>query len=59
MAGTGYTASLTVTDAAASTATLRLLAWLTVPLVPALLGFQAMSWWIFQGRTDGRALVYG
>ncbi|MFG3699605.1 cytochrome d ubiquinol oxidase subunit II [Micromonospora sp. NPDC047620] len=51
-------ASLTVADAAASTPTLRLLGWLTVPLLPALLGFQAMCWWIFRGRTDGRAPVY-
>ncbi|GIJ19535.1 cytochrome d ubiquinol oxidase subunit II [Micromonospora lutea] len=51
-------ASLTVTDAAASGPTLRLLGWLAVPLLPALLGFQAMCWWIFRGRTDGRAPVY-
>ncbi|MFG3703746.1 cytochrome d ubiquinol oxidase subunit II [Micromonospora sp. NPDC047670] len=51
-------ASLTVADAAASTPTLRLLGWLTVPLLPALLGFQAMCWWVFRGRTDGRAPVY-
>ncbi|MGN9807904.1 cytochrome d ubiquinol oxidase subunit II [Micromonospora sp. BQ11] len=51
-------ASLTVADAAASEPTLRLLGWLTVPLVPALLGFQAMCWWVFRGRTDGRAPVY-
>ncbi|MGN9774356.1 cytochrome d ubiquinol oxidase subunit II [Micromonospora sp. H33] len=51
-------ASLTVADAAASGPTLRLLGWLTVPLVPALLGFQAMCWWVFRGRTDGRAPVY-
>ncbi|MBX7269187.1 cytochrome d ubiquinol oxidase subunit II [Micromonospora sp. Llam7] len=51
-------ASLTVTDAAASAPTLRLLGWLAVPLLPALLGFQAMCWWIFRGRTDGRAPVY-
>ncbi|SCL36186.1 cytochrome d oxidase, subunit II (cydB) [Micromonospora pallida] len=51
-------ASLTVADAAASGPTLRLLGWLTVPLVPALLGFQVMLWWVFRGRTDGRAPVY-
>ncbi|WP_341718983.1 cytochrome d ubiquinol oxidase subunit II [Micromonospora sp. FIMYZ51] len=51
-------ASLTVADAAASAPTLRLLGWLALPLLPALLGFQAMSWWIFRGRTDGRAPVY-
>ncbi|MEV6816161.1 cytochrome d ubiquinol oxidase subunit II [Micromonospora sp. NPDC051296] len=51
-------ASLTVADAAASTPTLRLLGWLAMPLLPALLGFQAMCWWIFRGRTDGRAPVY-
>ncbi|WP_326562528.1 cytochrome d ubiquinol oxidase subunit II [Micromonospora sp. NBC_01796] len=51
-------ASLTVTDAAASTPTLRLLSWLLIPLIPALLGFQAMSWWVFRGRIDNRAPVY-
>lgn len=51
-------ASLTVAEAAASGPTLRLLSWLAVPLVPALLSFQVMSWWIFRGRIDGRAPVY-
>jgi len=51
-------AGLTVADAAASGPTLRLLSWLVVPLLPALLGFQLMSWWVFRGRVDGRAPVY-
>ncbi|MFI6328864.1 cytochrome d ubiquinol oxidase subunit II [Micromonospora chersina] len=51
-------AVLTVADAAASGPTLALLGWLALPLVPALLGFQAMCWWVFRGRTDGRAPVY-
>ncbi|MFI7607082.1 cytochrome d ubiquinol oxidase subunit II [Micromonospora sp. NPDC049366] len=51
-------ASLAVADAAASTPTLRLLSWLALPLLPALLGFQLMNWWVFRGRTDGRAPVY-
>jgi cytochrome d ubiquinol oxidase subunit II len=51
-------ASLLVADAAASPPTLRLLSWLAVPLVPALLGFQLMCWWAFRGRVDGRAPVY-
>ncbi|WBB65047.1 cytochrome d ubiquinol oxidase subunit II [Micromonospora sp. WMMD812] len=51
-------ASLTVADAAASEPTLRLLGWLALPLLPALLGFQLMCWWVFRGRTDGRAPVY-
>ncbi|MEV4811313.1 cytochrome d ubiquinol oxidase subunit II [Micromonospora avicenniae] len=51
-------ASLTVADAAASAPTLRLLGWLAMPLLPALLGFQLMCWWVFRGRTDGRAPVY-
>ncbi|MGC4852076.1 cytochrome d ubiquinol oxidase subunit II [Micromonospora sp. DT4] len=50
-------ASLTVADAAASAPTLRLLGWVALPLLPALLGFQAMCWWVFRGRTDGRAPV--
>ncbi|GHJ10230.1 cytochrome bd oxidase subunit II [Micromonospora humidisoli] len=51
-------ATVTVTDAAASGPTLQLLGWLLPPLLPALLGFQAMCWWVFRGRTDGRAPVY-
>ncbi|WP_329019024.1 cytochrome d ubiquinol oxidase subunit II [Micromonospora rifamycinica] len=51
-------ATLSVADAAASGPTLRLLGWLALPLLPALLGFQAMCWWVFRGRTDGRAPVY-
>ena len=51
-------ATLTVPDAAAAPATLRLLAWVAVPFVPVLIGFQAMSWWVFRGRIDGKAPVY-
>ncbi|SBT51766.1 cytochrome d ubiquinol oxidase subunit II [Micromonospora auratinigra] len=51
-------ASLAVVDGAASGPTLSLLGWLALPLLPALLGFQAMCWWIFRERTDGRAPVY-
>ncbi|HEX7746299.1 MAG TPA: cytochrome d ubiquinol oxidase subunit II [Micromonosporaceae bacterium] len=51
-------ASLAVADAAASAPTLRLLGWLAMPLLPALLGFQLMCWWAFRGRIDGRAPVY-
>ena len=38
--------------------TLRQLAWLVEPLIPALLGFQLMSWWVFRGRVDAHAPVY-
>ncbi|MFC0004664.1 cytochrome d ubiquinol oxidase subunit II [Micromonospora siamensis] len=58
VSGTDPVTGLTVADAAASGPTLSLLGWLTLPLVPALLGFQAMCWWIFRGRIDGRAPVY-
>ncbi|MEU1751421.1 cytochrome d ubiquinol oxidase subunit II [Micromonospora matsumotoense] len=51
-------ATVGIADAAASGPTLRLLGWLLLPLLPALLGFQAMCWWVFRGRTDGRAPVY-
>ncbi len=51
-------ASLTVTAAAASAPTLRLLSWLMALLLPALLGFQAMCWWVFRGRVDERTPVY-
>ena len=58
VSGVDPAASLTVADAAASPPTLRLLSWLVIPLLPALLGFQAMCWWVFRGRIDGRAPVY-
>lgn len=55
-------ASLTVAGAAAGAAagapTLRLLSWLAALLLPALLGFQLMCWWVFRGRIDGRTPVY-
>ena len=51
-------ATLTVAEAAAAPSTLRLLSWLALPLVPVLIGFQAMSWWVFRGRIDGKAPVY-
>jgi cytochrome d ubiquinol oxidase subunit II len=51
-------ASLTVAEAAASGPTLQLLSWLVVPLLPALLGFQLMCWWMFRGRVDGRTPVF-
>jgi cytochrome d ubiquinol oxidase subunit II len=51
-------ATLTVAEAAAAPSTLHLLSWLALPLVPVLIGFQAMSWWVFRGRIDGKAPVY-
>jgi cytochrome d ubiquinol oxidase subunit II len=51
-------ATLTVAEAAAAPDTLRLLGWVAVPLVPVLIGFQAMCWWVFRGRVDGKAPVY-
>jgi cytochrome bd ubiquinol oxidase subunit II len=47
-----------VASVAAPPETLRLLSWVAVPIVPVLIGFQAMSWWIFRGRVDGRTPVY-
>ena len=51
-------ATLTVAEAAAAPATLELLNWLAVPAIPVLIGFQAMSWWVFRGRVDGKAPIY-
>ena len=51
-------ATLTVAESAAGPSTLRLLSWLTLPLLPVLIGFQAMCWWVFRGRIDGKAPVY-
>jgi cytochrome d ubiquinol oxidase subunit II len=48
-------AGLTVADAAASGATLRVLGLLALPLLPALLGFQLMCWWAFRGRVEGHS----
>jgi len=47
-----------IADAAAPAATLRLLSWVAAPIIPVLIGFQAMCWWIFRGRIDGRTPVY-
>ncbi|MFC8849572.1 MULTISPECIES: hypothetical protein [unclassified Micromonospora] len=44
-------------DVAAGGPLLALPGCLVLPLLPALLGFQAMCWWVFRGRTDGRAPV--
>lgn len=43
---------LTVAGAAMDGATLRLLSWLSVPLLPAPLGFPVMCWWAFRGQVD-------
>jgi cytochrome d ubiquinol oxidase subunit II len=51
-------ASLTVAAAAASGPTLQLLSWLTIPLLPVLLGAQLMCWWVFRGRVGPQAPVY-
>jgi cytochrome d ubiquinol oxidase subunit II len=49
---------LTVSQAAADPATLRVLSWLAIPLLPAMLGFQFMCWWAFRGRIDPRAPIF-
>lgn len=49
---------LTVSQAAADPATLRVLSWLAVPLLPAMLGFQFMCWWAFRGRIDPRTPIF-
>jgi cytochrome d ubiquinol oxidase subunit II len=51
-------AGLTIGEAAADPATLRLLNWLAAPLVPALVGIQVMSWWVFRGRMDPRTAIF-
>jgi cytochrome d ubiquinol oxidase subunit II len=51
-------AGLTIGEAAADPATLRLLNWLAAPLVPALVGIQVMSWWVFRGRLDPRTAIF-
>ena len=50
--------SLTVAEAVAAPGTLRILNWLALPLLPALIGFQAMCWWAFRGRLDHNAPVF-
>lgn len=49
---------LTISDAAADPATLRLLNWLAAPLIPALIGVQVMCWWVFRGRMDPRTAIF-
>jgi cytochrome d ubiquinol oxidase subunit II len=49
---------LTISDAAADPATLRLLNWLAAPLIPALVGVQARCWWVFRGRMDPRTAIF-
>lgn len=51
-------AGLTVADAAAGTDALRLLTWLTAPLLPVLVGFQLLCWWLFRIRPDRPAPVH-
>ena len=51
-------AGLTVTAAAAGPDTLRILTWLTAPMVPLLIGFQVMCWRVFRIRADRPATVY-
>ncbi|MFF7453485.1 cytochrome d ubiquinol oxidase subunit II [Kitasatospora sp. NPDC008115] len=47
-------AGLTVDEAVADGATLRLLLGFGVLVVPVILGYQAWSWWAFRGRTGLR-----
>ncbi|MEE6259280.1 cytochrome d ubiquinol oxidase subunit II [Plantactinospora sonchi] len=51
-------AGLTVRQAAASEPTLSLLGWLTLPLLPVLLGFQLMCWWVYRGRLNAGTPTY-
>lgn len=50
-------ASLTVPDGAAGTAALRQLSLFAGPVLPVLLGVQALSWWVF-GRRGAPRTVY-
>ncbi|MBM7168779.1 cytochrome d ubiquinol oxidase subunit II [Streptomyces sp. G44] len=52
--GGGMTMGQAVTDGA----TLRILTWFGVVLVPVILAYQAWSWWAFRGRTGRRHPSY-
>ncbi|MFF2040431.1 cytochrome d ubiquinol oxidase subunit II [Kitasatospora sp. NPDC058170] len=47
-------AGITVADAVADRATLKLLTGFGVVVVPVILAYQAWSWWAFRGRTGRR-----
>ncbi|WP_327683576.1 cytochrome d ubiquinol oxidase subunit II [Kitasatospora sp. NBC_00458] len=47
-------AGITVDDAVADGATLKLLTGFGVLVVPVILAYQAWSWWVFRGRTGQR-----
>ena len=52
LASTGDPAgALTVAESAAGPATLGLLAWFAVLVVPLVLAFQGMCWWAYRGKT--------
>ncbi|MBC9724082.1 cytochrome d ubiquinol oxidase subunit II [Streptomyces sp. TRM68367] len=51
-------AGLTVGQAAADDATLTVLSAFGVLVIPAILAYQAWSWWVFRGRTGQRHPTY-
>jgi cytochrome d ubiquinol oxidase subunit II len=50
--------ALRFADAGSTADTLAQIGWLALPVVPAVLGVQVMTWWAFRGRVDGRTRVF-
>ncbi|POX52025.1 cytochrome d ubiquinol oxidase subunit II [Streptomyces sp. Ru71] len=51
-------AGLHIDEAVADDTTLRLLAGFGIVVIPLILAYQAMSWWVFRGRTGRRHPSY-
>jgi cytochrome d ubiquinol oxidase subunit II len=50
--------ALRFADASSSAETLAQVGWLALPVVPVVIGFQAMTWWAFRGRVDERTKLF-
>jgi cytochrome d ubiquinol oxidase subunit II len=51
-------AGLTLEEAVADGATLKILSGFGIVVIPLILAFQTMNWWVFRGRTDRRHPSY-
>ncbi|CAL9654844.1 cytochrome d ubiquinol oxidase subunit II [Streptomyces sp. enrichment culture] len=58
LAGADGTAGLTVDEAVTDGATLKILTGFGLVLIPVILAYQTMSWWVFRGRTGRRHPSY-
>lgn len=51
-------ATLEFAAASSSAGTLAQVGWLALPVVPAVVGFQLMTWWAFRRRVDSRTGLF-